>query len=159
ILGRAGDVFGGEARAGAGLAFDHELLAETLPHALAQNARSDVGCRARNEADDDPHRLHWIVLGLRWESRKRQRKLSRQCAGDCHRAARHRAAPWPIHIFLPVFVHCGHFFRPAASATVAQRFISLPRKPVKSSALPPTRSMPCGVSALATSSALSASLP
>src|SRR5262249_6714698 len=158
------DVLGGEARAGAGLAFDHELLAEALPHALAQHARRNVGGRARDEADDDAHRLQRIVLGMHRRSRKRQRKLCRQCAGEhhrasYHRAARHRAAPWPIHVFLPVFAHGGHFFRPAASATVAQRFISLARKPAKSSTLPPTRSMPCGVSALATSSALSASLP
>ena len=42
VLGRAGDEFGGQARAGARLALDHELLAEDLAQAAAEHARGDV---------------------------------------------------------------------------------------------------------------------
>ena len=53
VIGRVGRIVGRNARTGARLVFDHELLAEELPHAIAEDARRDVGSRARREADNE----------------------------------------------------------------------------------------------------------
>ncbi len=58
----AGHFLDGENAEGARLALDHELLAEALPHLLAEQARGDVGGAAGSIGHDDLHRLRGIFV-------------------------------------------------------------------------------------------------
>jgi hypothetical protein len=106
VIGRAGDELGGEARSGARLVLDHELLAERLPHALTEHAGGDVGCRARNEADNDAHRPRGIVLAMSCG----QNKLRGERQGQ-----RQRSSPSAIHLVSSRYRDCSACYEVIAS--------------------------------------------
>src|SRR4029079_18467437 len=156
VLRRTRDKFGRQARSRSRLVLDHELLAKNLAHALPEHARGNVGRRPRDEADDDADRPRRVLLGVRTG----RNKLSgeRQCERDS-------SSPCSIHLLSSRCIRSHrsvrrvcYFLRPAASAAVAQRLLSPARQTAQTSGRPPTRSIPWGASALATSSACKASL-
>ena len=101
VLRRVGDIFGGDARAGAGLVVDDELLAEDRPRGLGEHAGDDVGGRARGEADHDvdrPRRIGGLRQGLWLEAKARER---RQHGGS--RRQMQKSATRQYHDVLPKF--------------------------------------------------------
>src|SRR5689334_19026488 len=72
-VGRAaGDLLGGDARAGAGLVLDHERLAKRAHERLLQRARDEIGRAARREADHQLDRMRGIALRKTGARKNRQ---------------------------------------------------------------------------------------
>ena len=74
VSGRAHDVLGGDARSGARLVLDYELLAEHRLGILGEDAADDVGRRTGRETDDQVHRPRRIALRRREAGDERQRR-------------------------------------------------------------------------------------
>src|SRR5262249_50144617 len=75
---------------------DHEGLTELLGQPLGEQARDDVGRRARREADDDAHRPRRIGLRPRYTRDRRERGSARGqmqefATGKLHRASLQRS--------------------------------------------------------------------
>src|SRR5260370_32438274 len=62
VRGSANDGFGRYVGAGARPVLNDEWLAESLRQPWPQEARENIGCAARAEADDQVHRLRRVAL-------------------------------------------------------------------------------------------------
>jgi hypothetical protein len=86
----AGHLFDGENAECARLTLDHELLAETLAHLLAEQARGDVGGAAGSIRNDDFHRPGGIFVLRRGRDAAEYETQQRQTQTN------------PFHHILPV---------------------------------------------------------
>ena len=87
------DILGGDARAGARLVVDHELLAEDRRRGLRVHARHDIGGRAGREPDDDVDRPRRIGVKRCGNARAWTRNRS---TGACRTPTRpRRTRSWP----------------------------------------------------------------
>ncbi len=132
-IGRGGSCrLDGDRPARSGLVLDHELLPQDLPEPGADQPRDDVRGATRRKSDHDPHRPHWVVLGMRHCGTCHCGDADDYCCGNPMNAANRYSASkprWmphgrnlPMNILVGARLCCG------ASADASMK---LPRRPIE----------------------------
>jgi hypothetical protein len=77
VIGGAGDILRGDARSGARLVLDHDLLSDERSRAIGKQAPDDVRGGAGGETDDQADRTRGVGLRLHGARHGRQRRGAR----------------------------------------------------------------------------------